>query len=251
MKDNTKWYHILKKKGGLKLIKQYFKSGVLSTAIIQFIILGKKKTALEILRLSTQFKVKQKLYRKYKKKLKEFNNKFEENCNYQTSNIIWICWLQGIENAPDIVKKCYNSVLKIEGKQVVLITKDNIKQYIVFPKYIEEKWDKGVITNTHITDLLRLELLTKYGGIWMDATVFCTNTKLPDYIEKEDLFFFQNLKPGKDGHSIYLSSWLISAKAHNKILEATKMLCYEYWKTHNYMKDYFLLHLFLSIVLDF
>lgn len=41
-----------------------------------------------------------------------------------------------------------------------------------FPKYIEEKWKRGVITHTHMTDLLRLELLIRYGGTWIDATVF-------------------------------------------------------------------------------
>ena len=60
-----------------------------------------------------------------------------------------------------------------------------------------------------------------------------------------------NLKPGRDGHSIYISTWLMSAKSHNKILEATLYLCYSYWEKYNYMMDYFLLHQFLSIVLDY
>ena len=34
--------------------------------------------------------------------------------------------------------------------------------------------DSGQITKTHLSDLLRLELLIRYGGTWIDATVFCT-----------------------------------------------------------------------------
>jgi len=241
---------IIKKQGGIKLFKQYIKNGTILIAFLQFILLGKTRTALEILRLSIQLKTKKKLYRKYNKKLIEFDNNYI-NYEHMANNTIWVCWLQGMDNAPDIVKKCYNSILKIEGKEVVLITKDNIKQYVQFPDYIQEKWDKGIITNTHITDLLRLELLIKYGGIWLDATVFCSDNHIPNYIENSDLFLFQNLKPGRDGHSIYVSSWLISAKSHNKVLEATLFLCYEYWKKYNYMVDYFLLHFFMSIVLDF
>ena len=46
---------IFQKQGGFKLIKQYFKSGSLATAIGEFILLGKSRTALEILRLSTHY----------------------------------------------------------------------------------------------------------------------------------------------------------------------------------------------------
>ena len=172
--------------------------------------------------------------------------------NHKLSNKVWICWFQGIENAPDIVKKCYESILKnLNDREIVLITEKNMQEYVQFPEYIIEKWKKGIITNTHMTDLLRLELLIQYGGLWLDATVLCTSNNIPDYILNSDLFFFQCLKPGRDGHSQYISSWLISAKTNNKILMATKCLCYEYWKENNYMVDYFLLHDFMSIVLEF
>lgn len=44
---------------------------------------------------------------------------------------------------------------------------------------------------------------------------------------------------------------LISAKTNNKILMATRYLCYQYWKENNTMWDYFLLHDFMSIVLEY
>ena len=124
-----------------------------------------------------------------------------------------------------------------------------MSEYVTFPNYILEKWKKGIITNTHLTDLLRLELLIRYGGLWLDATVLCTG-QAPDYFFDSDLFFYQTLKPGRDGHASYISSWLMEAKTNNKLLIATRDLCYEYWKFNNLMWDYFLLHDFLSIVLE-
>ena len=41
------------KQGGWALIKQYLRNGSLLTAICEFILLGKSRTALEILRLLT------------------------------------------------------------------------------------------------------------------------------------------------------------------------------------------------------
>ena len=41
----------LKKQGGLMLLKRYAKSGALFTALVELLLLGKSKKALEILRL--------------------------------------------------------------------------------------------------------------------------------------------------------------------------------------------------------
>ena len=43
---------IFKKQGGMKLLGQYWKGGALFTGVGEFFLLGKSRTALEILRLS-------------------------------------------------------------------------------------------------------------------------------------------------------------------------------------------------------
>lgn len=248
----NKLKEIFKKQGGWRLIKQYYKSGALFTAINEFLLLGKSKKALEILRLSTQLKAKQKLQKKYKNELRKFDEIYDKNLVSQNSDKVWICWLQGIENAPIIVQKCYESIVRnLNNKEIILITEENMNNYVRFPDYILQKWKKGIITNTHMTDLLRLELLINYGGLWLDATVFCSDSNIPEYIFNSDLFFYQCLKPGRDGHSHINSSWLISSKTNNKILMACRHLCYEYWKKNNSMIDYFLLHDFMAIALEY
>ena len=240
---------IFRKQGGMKLIKQYWQGGALLTGLGEFLLLGKSRTALEILRLSTTLKTKQKLEKKYKWKLNEFDENYVDR-EHTTSNKIWICWFQGRENAPELVQKCYNSVVNNNpNSEVIVITSENMSQYVTFPDYIIDKWKKGIITHTHMTDLMRLELLINYGGLWLDATVLCTG-KAPDYFYNSELFFYQCLKPGRDGHGNFISSWLINAKTNNKILMATRELCYEYWKDNNSMWDYFLFHDFMSIVLE-
>ena len=243
---------IFKKQGGFKLIKQYIRSGGLFIAIVEFLFLGRDKTALEILRLATQYKAKQKLKKKYNHILVNFDKNFDKNLKSESSKKVWICWFQGINNAPDIVKKCYESIsVHLKDREIILITSENMNQYVKFPDFIVEKWQKEIISNAHMADLLRLELLTRYGGLWIDATVFCTSSNIPDYYFDSDLFLFQNLKPGKNGNSSVISNWLISAKSNNKILLATKELCYEYWKHNNQLIDYFFFHYFMTMVLEF
>ena len=248
---------IFKKQGGIKLLTQYWKGGAFFTAIGEFLLLGKSRTALEILRLSATLKTKQKLEKKYKQVLLAFDEEYKKQ-NYsqllksEASNKVWICWFQGMENAPELVKRCYQSVKEnMPDRDIVVITSENMNDYVQFPEFIIEKWKKGQITHTHMTDLLRLELLIKYGGMWLDATVFCSGGNIPDYFFKSELFFYQCLKPGRDGHCSYISSWLMSAKSNNKILMAVRELLYTYWKENSSMWDYFLLHDFMAIVLDF
>ena len=242
---------IFEKQGGMKLIKRYWQGGAFFTAVGEFILLGKSRTALEILRLSTQLKTKQKLYKRYHRVLDEFEKNYNNNASHEVSNKVWICWFQGINQAPALVQKCYQSVKEnMADKDVVLLTTENMFDYIQLPPFIVEKWKAGIITHTHMTDLMRLELLIRYGGLWLDATVFCSDSSIPSYFYQSDLFMYQCLKPGRDGHANYISSWLMSAKTNSKVLMAARDLCYAYWKENNSMWDYFLLHDFITIVLD-
>lgn len=244
----------LNKHGGVNLLKQYLKGGTFLVAMGELLLLGKSRTSLEILRLSTQLKSKQKLAKKYRKELGKFDSSYDNNLSHEVSNKVWVCWFEGIDKAPFIVQKCYQSLKdNLKNREIVLITSKNMLDYVRFPEIILEKWRTGIITDTHMTDLLRLELLVRYGGMWLDATVLCTEKEenIPSYFFESDLFFFQYLKPGKDGHSHINSSWLISAKKNNKVLMACKHLCYAYWKEHDYMIDYFLLHNFMAICLEY
>ncbi|MCI8319036.1 MAG: capsular biosynthesis protein [Lachnospiraceae bacterium] len=245
---------IFKNQGGMKLIQQYWQSGAFFTAVGEFLLLGKSRTSLEILRLSTELKTKQKLEKRYRKNLKEFNDTIDKNLPKVQSNKVWVCWFQGMESAPELVQRCYHSLQKnLTDREIILITEKNMQDYVQFPEFILEKWKRGQITHTHMTDLLRLELLIRYGGMWIDATVLCTRKReeIPEYYFDSELFLYQCLKPGRDGHTQAVSSWLISAKSNNKMLMAVRYLCYEYWKEHSKMLDYFLLHDFIAVVFDY
>lgn len=244
--------NILQKQGGFHLIQNYIKSGVFFLACIQLILLGKSKKALEILRLIIQLKLKMKFEKKYKKFIVEFKKNHDlSKLNHEHSDIIWFCWLQGIDNAPKLVQTCFYSLKKhIKDRKIILLTIDNYKDYVTFPDYIQEKINKGIISKTHMSDLLRLELLIKYGGTWIDSTVYCTGGDIPDYIFDSDLFLFQCLKPGLDGHVISISSWFITSYTNHPILLMTRDLLYSYWAKYNYVKEYFIFHLFFQLAIE-
>ena len=56
---------ILEKQGGVNLLRQYWNGGAFFTAVGEFLLLGKSRTSLEILRNAASLKIKQKLEKEY------------------------------------------------------------------------------------------------------------------------------------------------------------------------------------------
>lgn len=240
---------IFEKAGGINLIKQYLRMNVFLYACFALLITGFSHKSLEIFRLLMEKKIIDKLRKKYRR----FIAGYEINKVYSPNNekYIWICWFQGEENMPDIVKVCYNSIKKhLSSYNIILITYDNFDSYVNIPDYIIDKYQKGIISNAHFSDILRLELLIRYGGIWIDATVLCTDNNIPKAMLDSDLFIFQTLKPGVDGHTSTISNWYISACQNNKILSLTRDLLYEYWNKNNFLIDYFIFHNFFVLACE-
>lgn len=249
----SRFKQLFDKAGGWKAILNYAKAGVLPYMVAQILLTGKSKTALELMRNGIQLKIKQKLWKHYIGVLRNFDNNYsKEEYPMQKSNKVWVCWMQGLEQAPALVQRCYRSLQdNLKGKEIVLLTESNFDQYVHIPDFIIEKLHKGIITRTHFSDILRLELLIQQGGTWIDATVFCSGGDIPKYIMEDEFFIFQKVKPGSDGSAINMSSWFMSAWSNHKFLLATRELLYAYWRKNDRMIDYFLLHLFMMIVKDF
>lgn len=88
---------------------------------------------------------------------------------------IWIMWWQGAERMPPIVQTCYNSVLRHKGNhEVILLDQYNFRDFIDIPDEIINKI-KRIERIAYVSDLIRFGLLSKYGGIWLDSTIFISN----------------------------------------------------------------------------
>lgn len=169
-------------------------------------------------------------------------NEVKENYErYNEENIIWISWLQGVEAAPKIVKKCIASVKKNAGQhRVVIIDESNYSEYTNIPDYIIEKYKKGVISKTHFSDILRVNLLMLHGGLWIDATVFCTS-KISDELFRLPIYSCK--KPGKSIEYISNYMWTSFILGGNDVFFynlLNELLC-SYWKNEDTMIDYLLI----------
>lgn len=245
-----KFIAIFKKVGGKEILRQYAKGRVLFFALVQTVLQGFSKKSLEIVRLAVNNRILRKLRKKYRGFIAGFLADFQP-AERRRSNKVWVCWLQGIENAPALVQQCYRSLQEnLHGREIVLLTEENYRDYVHFPEYIQQKADAGIIPKAQFSDLLRLELLIQHGGTWIDSTVFCSGGNIPAYMLDSDLFMFQNLKPGLDGHPTSVSNWFITACTNQPLLLLTQALLYDYWKKNDSLVDYFIFHDFFQFAIE-
>ena len=160
--------------------------------------------------------------------------------NYK--DCIWICWWQGLENAPEIVKRCVASIQKHAGHhKIIMITDENYKEFISFPMWIEEKYKRGIITKTHLSDLLRISLLARYGGVWLDSTFFCTGDlepcfKTPIWSIKRPDYRHVSVSCGEFANYSFGCT-----SEYRKVFAILREYLLAYWKQYDYMIDYLFL----------
>lgn len=196
--------------------------------------------------LEMRNKVFRYLKKKYGKQIKKLVIPYNPNKDAGNSkDNIWICWFQGLDNAPDLVKCCINSVYKhMPDKNIHIITKDNMYDYVTFPPHIIEKWEKGIISNTKISNFLRMELLIKYGGLWLDSTILLTG-RIPDYVYRYNTFMY-SITLSHDITRIFNNFFIYSDKG-NEFLITLRNILYLYWKKENKNRDYFQWHIFATM----
>ena len=159
---------------------------------------------------------------------------------------IWVCWWQGEEQMPELVKQCYNLLRTYCGSHPVkLLTKDNYQQYIKFPPHIIALFHNGTITIPQFSDIMRMYLVSTYGGIWIDSTYWITK---PFEISSEP---FVSVKSGNSGDPfIPRGRWsgnFIGGVKGAKYFSFMYEALINYWNKHDQLINYFLIDYFTLI----
>ena len=184
-----------------------------------------------------------------------------------TKKIIWQYWAQGFEyhNLPELVRICLASVDKYASDYTIIrLSDENIADYIDFPEYIYEK--RKHFSIAHFSDLLRVALLSVYGGLWLDATILLTGP-LPMYLSEKDFFMYQrsNEEPHKKywerysyayyfgwykGFRVNLLNSVIYAKSSSKVVTDLYMMLLHFWKTEKQVPDYFFFQILFDVYME-
>lgn len=175
----------------------------------------------------------------------------EENNTIAEDAPIWFFWWQGLADAPEIVKICLNSIRENAGKHpVIILTKLNIEKYVNIPLNVITHVEKKNMSLTHFSDILRMELLTVHGGIWMDSTLLLTKPFDKEmynrafYSIHHDLFADWHICKGK------WTGFFIASIPGNPFIEGCRNAFYKYWSKYDYLVTYLLIDYMMSVVYE-
>lgn len=158
---------------------------------------------------------------------------------------IFTLWFQGEENAPEIVKKCLESIRKVYGDRFVVLTDETLEDYIKLPDFIMEKWREKKIVAANFSDLVRIELLYQHGGYWFDATDFLTGL-IPEIIEAAP--FFMYVTSDVFFPHMFVQTCFMRGKKHDPLMGMWRRLVHEYWRKEEMACEYFLVHMLLKLL---
>ena len=154
---------------------------------------------------------------------------------------IWIFWAQGWDNAPPLVKLCRDSwTANNPNYEINLLSQDDIVQYVTLDYSLEGK----KLTPTNYSNILRLSILSKYGGVWVDATTFCSaplDSWVP-FIMQSGFFAFEKPKTT-------VADWILVAEINNPLIVCWEKYVKLYWKFAFEQGPYFWPHYLFEYML--
>lgn len=190
--------------------------------------------------------------------------------NLGHDKIIWQYWGQGVEDweaLPPTVRTCFESVNRYHGDYTVIrLSDETIQEYITLPPFVYEKLrDNKVFTRTFLSDLLRVALISTYGGVWLDATILLTG-ELPQEFTNGDYFMFQRSdeEQNKDYWErifIYYYCWhpdfkvkvlnsIIFGQQGSQMLRSITDLLLFFWQYEEKISEYFFFQILYEALVE-
>lgn len=198
------------------------------------------------------------LYESYagnREQMKSLAEEIYQKDDFEGKIPIWVCWWQGEDSLPELVQVCLKSIQKnIPGEKAVLrfITLENCMEYVTFTDTIIRKFQEGKITLTHLSDILRAELLYRYGGMWIDATYFVSDSLEKALFEK-DMFWTIKYPNAIWKSDVAQGRWSCNClKVPPKSLFARFLMesFWYYWEVSDSLIDYFLIDYVAAVAYD-
>ena len=143
--------------------------------------------------------------------------------------VIWLLWLQGWDKAPELVKSVCTSWEKLNPEWTVIkLDQKNLKNYVNVKK---------VESMQAYSDIIRLALLAKHGGVWADATMLCMiplDRWVYDAVGPAGFWMYHGRDEGRGP-----ASWFMISTIHSDIPKKWSKASDAYWKNRKETDDYF------------
>lgn len=135
---------------------------------------------------------------------------------------LWMLWLQGWENAPELVKRCLCSwQYHNPGWTIRLLDADTLPEWVDLSDFSAAPNEDFLVQS--FSNIVRCSLVKTYGGVWVDATCFCLRPLdgwLFNHLRSGFFSFERNGKP---------CAWFLAAAPGNRAMAAWWDETRAYW----------------------
>ena len=186
-------------------------------------------------------------FRRARKKAFGKPNYFAKSAPKAIPKKIWIFWDKGEADAPDLVKFCIASWRAQNPEwEISVLDATSAESAVDLPHAY------GTIPVQSFADLLRLRLLKKQGGVWVDATTFCLyplDDWLPFAAQRGFFAFtwmrndFWFLWPGIRRS---VTNWFIAAEPESVFLTQWEKASMKYWEGRKRPSNYYWPHVLVD-----
>ncbi|GIF36419.1 capsular polysaccharide synthesis protein [Actinoplanes xinjiangensis] len=149
---------------------------------------------------------------------------------------IFVYWAQGFDVAPPVVKACLAALhANNPGSRVHELSLANIGAYVDVPEDLAAALEGD---HYHFSDLLRMLLLEKFGGIWVDAACLVTEPLRPHIdraLAQGSVFAFTYTGP-------YLVNWFLASRPGSYVMHLWRAASFLWWEKRGEIVDFLLHH---------
>ncbi|MEM8742987.1 MAG: capsular polysaccharide synthesis protein, partial [Pseudomonadota bacterium] len=152
---------------------------------------------------------------------------------------LWLYWHQGWDSAPPLVQAARDSWQRMNPDWDVQAL-DRAGLEAVFDGALPPLLARDDIPLAAYSDILRLTLLARFGGVWADATTLCAqplSTWIDGHLGQAGFFAFARPKPDRA-----LASWFLAARPACPLVAAWYSAVQAHWDGRRSLESYFWLH---------
>jgi len=164
---------------------------------------------------------------------------------------VWVLWYQGLDRASEGVRRCIERWSEANpGWEVTVLSDENLGHWVSADLLNDPrlKW----LSPTNFSDLIRLDLLSRCGGVWVDATCWCVEP-LDAWIDRciepsgffafswidspSGFFTFHKAETGGFQINALISSWFLAAVKGHVLVDGLYRDLRDYWAKHRFVND--------------
>ena len=147
---------------------------------------------------------------------------------------VWIYWHQGEEKAPPLVTHCIASWRERNpGWRVHVADAGSLATWSDLAASLD--LTREDITMQLLSDLVRVDLLARHGGVWADASVYCARPLddwIGDAMNGSGFFAFHHPRPDR-----LMASWFIAAEPANPLVVEVRRRMLDYFSRHHFPRQ--------------